>query len=181
MAACRTARPGGAAHADIVYMGGGARTLYTAWTPLGDVPLQMGPLALCLGSHRHEALQSTYCTIDTHSYLSDSPDWTDPLAISGCLNQGKPGGGGAEIQWASADMAMGDILLFSAYLLHAPLVNHSDRVRLSSDTRYFLAADVNGVDSRHMGPIPDEFPRREGGKTMRQACEEWGLAHEGGL
>ena len=73
---------------------------------------------------------------------------------------------------------MGDILIFSTYMLHAPLTNHSDRVRFSSDTRYFLANDADGVDSRHMGPVPDEFERRQGDKTMRQACTKWGLAVE---
>ena len=154
-------------------MGGGARRLYTVWTPLGDVPLQMGPLALCLGSHRSDALQSTYCAIDTHTYLSDGPEWRNPHAISQCLSEK---GGGEEIRWASADMAMGDILVFSTYMLHAPLTNTSDRVRFSSDTRYFLAGDEDGVDHRHMGPIPDEFERHQGDKTMRQACIEWGLA-----
>jgi hypothetical protein len=37
---------GNSAHCDIVYMSGGAQELYTVWTPLGDVPLEMGPLAV---------------------------------------------------------------------------------------------------------------------------------------
>ena len=66
---------GNSAHCDIVYMGAGSRELYTVWTPLGDVPLAMGPLAVMVGSHRHQQLQETYCTMDTHTYLNDTPDF----------------------------------------------------------------------------------------------------------
>ena len=34
------------AHYDIVYMGRGTRNVYTVWTPLGDLPFAMGPLAV---------------------------------------------------------------------------------------------------------------------------------------
>ena len=33
-------------HYDIVFMGRGTRNLYTSWTPLGDIPRQMGGLML---------------------------------------------------------------------------------------------------------------------------------------
>lgn len=62
--------------------------------------------------------------------------------------------------------------------MHAPLTNTSNRIRLSSDTRYQLASDP--VDTRHMStaqwPMPDEFERQQGQKTMRQACQEWGIS-----
>ena len=35
----------------------------------------MGPLAVMAGSHKHQQLQETYCTMDTHTYLKDSPDF----------------------------------------------------------------------------------------------------------
>lgn len=154
---------GNSAHCDIVYMGNGARDLYTVWTPLGDVPLKMGPLAVAVGSHRHQQLQSTYTTIDTHSYLSTGPDFKFAKVAANFLGA----------QWASSSFAAGDILVFSAYLLHAPLTNTTDKLRLSSDTRYQLASEP--LDQRHMGWIPDEFERLQGEKTLEQACREWGL------
>jgi len=52
------------AHYDIVYMGRGTTNLYTVWTPLGDVPLEKGPLAILEGSHRLEKLKETYGRVD---------------------------------------------------------------------------------------------------------------------
>lgn len=63
--------------------------------------------------------------------------------------------------------------MFSAYLMHAPLTNTTDRIRMSSDTRYQRASEPQ--DQRHMGDTPDEFHRNLGEKSMREACEEWGI------
>ncbi|MDE0198052.1 MAG: phytanoyl-CoA dioxygenase family protein, partial [Caldilineaceae bacterium] len=38
------------AHYDIVYMGRGTTNVFTLWTPLGDLPYEMGPLAILAGS-----------------------------------------------------------------------------------------------------------------------------------
>ena len=40
------------AHVDNVYMSRGSQHLLTLWTPMGDVPIEMGVLAMCEGSHR---------------------------------------------------------------------------------------------------------------------------------
>ena len=40
---------------DNVYMGRGTADLLTMWTPLGDVSMDMGTLALVEASHRGEA------------------------------------------------------------------------------------------------------------------------------
>ncbi len=40
---------------DNVYMGRGTSELLTLWSPLGDVSLDMGCLALVPGSHTREA------------------------------------------------------------------------------------------------------------------------------
>ena len=72
-----------------------------------------------------------------------------------------------------ANFAAGDILVFATNLLHAPLANVSGKVRLSTDTRYQLASEPQ--DSRHMGDLPDVFPRQQGDRTLAEACEEWGL------
>ena len=42
-------------HVDNVYMGRGTQELLTMWSPLGDVSLDMGCLALVPGSHNQEA------------------------------------------------------------------------------------------------------------------------------
>lgn len=40
------------AHVDNVYMNRGTQQLFTMWTPLDDVPVEMGTLTMCEGSHR---------------------------------------------------------------------------------------------------------------------------------
>ena len=49
----RTVAPGRgtAPHMDIVFMGRGTTNVYTTWTPLGDVPLEMGGLMILERSH----------------------------------------------------------------------------------------------------------------------------------
>ena len=40
------------AHVDNVYMSRGSSEVCTIWTPFGDVPLEMGTLAVVEGSHK---------------------------------------------------------------------------------------------------------------------------------
>jgi len=47
---------------------------------------------------------------------------------------------------------MGDVLTFGMYTLHCSLDNHSDRVRLSADSRYQLASEP--ADHRWTGEEP---------------------------
>ena len=65
-------------HCDIVYMGAGTNNLYTMWTALGDISLDMGPLALCLGSHKLAHLRNTYGASDAHDDLIQGAFSNDP-------------------------------------------------------------------------------------------------------
>ena len=47
---------------------------------------------------------------------------------------------------------MGDLLTFTLGTVHASLDNHSDRIRLSSDSRYQRASEP--ADERWIGPSP---------------------------
>src|ERR1035437_1124702 len=71
---CLTKGPGTASHCDIVYMGRGTRSLYTAWVPLGRADFETGGLCVLEGSHRNERLQQTYCKRDVDSYCENRPD-----------------------------------------------------------------------------------------------------------
>ncbi|GFS08008.1 phytanoyl-CoA dioxygenase [Elysia marginata] len=54
-------------HVDNVYMSRGSPDLLTMWTPLGDVDIEMGVLAVCEGSHRlpgFDHFQATYGNMD---------------------------------------------------------------------------------------------------------------------
>lgn len=131
------------AHYDIVYMGRGTPNVYTMWTPLGDVPLEHGPLALCLGSQHFAKVRETYGRMDVDRDHVDK-GWfsNNPIEIVD-----KFGG-----QWATTDFRAGDMIVFGMYLMHASLDNATNRYRLSADTRYQLASEP--ADERWIGAKP---------------------------
>ena len=54
-------------HADWVYMGRGTSNLLTCWIPIGDVPIEMGTLAVLEGSNslpKFHPIRSTYGQMD---------------------------------------------------------------------------------------------------------------------
>lgn len=114
---CRLVSPGAVdlttpPHQDGAYL---TTSLWTAWLPLHACPLDVGPLALLPGSHR-EGLRP---------HATHGPD--------GVIAAAAP----ADADWRTADLAEGDVLLFSALTLHRALPNVSaDRLRVSVDFRY---------------------------------------------
>ncbi|MDE0428432.1 MAG: phytanoyl-CoA dioxygenase family protein [Caldilineaceae bacterium] len=151
------------AHYDVVFMGAGTKQLYTAWTPLDDISLTMGPLAFCPGSNRLDILRSTYGSADAHNDLLDGHLSRDPHDLIESLG----------VQWASTPFRAGDVMIFGMFFLHGSLDNVSDRYRISTDTRYQLASEP--VDERHMGPHPGNIPKAENRKTMAEMREVWGI------
>jgi len=135
-----------APHYDIVFMGRGTVNLYTSWTPLGDVTFSDGALMLLENSHRLEEVKATYGRMDVDKEVN----WKrtggvygkDPAAIRRNLG----------LRWLTTDYRAGDLLVFSMYTMHCSLDNTSDRIRLSSDTRYQLASEP--VDERWIGENP---------------------------
>ena len=160
----------GGAHYDVVYMGQGTKNLYSVWCPLGDVSLELGGLAVCVGSHRWERVKETYGKMDVdRDRIGDGSDGLfshDPLELVA-----KFGG-----HWKTTTYNAGDVLVFSMFTMHAGLGNQTDRFRLSMDTRYQLASDP--VDKRWIG---ENFPGysstfgKRGMKPMKVAREEWGV------
>jgi hypothetical protein len=55
-------------------------------------------------------------------------------------------------RWLTTEYRASDVLIFSIFTVHASLDNQSDRVRISSDSRYQLASDP--VDERWVGEKP---------------------------
>ena len=147
-------------HCDIVYMGRGTKNLYTAWTPLGDVPFNVGGLMILEHSHQHERLNRGYGRKDVDTFcVNRREDAPQGLGGGGTI---RPGGalslnpaklrerlGG---RWLSAEYRMGDLLVFGMFTVHASIDNQSDEIRLSSDTRYQLQSEP--ADERWMGENP---------------------------
>jgi len=144
-------------HCDVVYMGRGTRKrLYTAWVPIGDVPLNVGGLMLLEGSHRQgdriEAYLNrdvdTYCTNGRHAAEIESGkklwEWDGSLSTNPFSLREKLGG-----RWLTTEFRAGDRLSFPMNMVHASLDNPSDRVRISSDTRYQPVSEP--ADERWVG------------------------------
>ncbi|MFC0329196.1 phytanoyl-CoA dioxygenase family protein [Paenibacillus sepulcri] len=154
------------AHYDIVYMGRGTPNLYTLWTPVGDTPIEMGTLAILLGSHRWEHVRSTYGQMDVDRDRTEGSFSRDPLELIE-----KYGG-----RWATSDFEAGDAIFFGMFTMHSSTVNVTNRIRISCDTRYQLASEP--VDGRWIGKKPraHETALEAPLKTMAEAKKEWGLA-----
>ena len=140
----RTAGPGSGSpiHYDIVFMGRGTQDLYSCWTPFGDVSLDMGPIVFCLGSNRFEKVRATYGKADVDRDMIEGHFSDDPIEIVE-----KFGG-----HWATTTFSAGDLIIFSMFLMHASLVNTSDKIRITADTRYQLASEP--IDERWIGEKP---------------------------
>lgn len=160
-------------HYDVVYMGRGTRNLWTSWTPLGDVPLDHGGLIVLEGSHRHEELRRTYGESDVDKFCENEGDAARIVAEAKAAGRELTTDERASIHWNStgqystdaiatrkelggrwlaAPYEAGDLLVFSMFTMHASSDNQSDRIRLSSDSRYQLASDA--VDERWIGDDP---------------------------
>jgi len=129
-------------HCDQVFMGRGSKDLYTCWTPLCDVSYAMGPLVLCLKSHRMDAITKSYgqCDVDRDliaGHFSENP------------NELVDRFGG---RWATTEFRAGDAIIFNMHILHASLVNTTNTVRISIDTRYQPANQP--IDERWGGTNP---------------------------
>lgn len=110
----------------------GTTEAYTAWMPLIDCPINVGPLQIAAGSHTNGVYD---------------------FDIAG-------GAGGIEIRdplegrWVSGGFAVGDVLLFHSMTVHKGLPNRSDKLRMSMDVRYQLVSEPFNIDNAN----PDGQP-----------------------
>jgi hypothetical protein len=133
---------GSTIHSDVVYMGRGTKRLCTCWTPLGDIPPEMGPLVICLGSNQWRRIRDTYGQADVDRDLIPGHFTDNPSELVE-----KFGG-----RWATASMRGGDAVILNMFTLHASLTNMTNRYRISVDTRYQPANEP--IDDRWAGDDP---------------------------
>lgn len=143
----RAMHPGRASayHFDHVYMNRGTDRLLTCWTPLGDVELDEGPLAMVEGSHRWKDLIAQFQGFDVDVDKSRPGHVTlDPVSL---IQE-------RDTRLLTSAFAAGDVVIFPMFTLHGSLDNASTqgRVRFSADTRFQPAADP--VDERWVGENP---------------------------
>jgi hypothetical protein len=145
-------------HCDIVFMSRGTKQLYTAWTPLDNIPYELGGLMVLEGSHLKSQALGEYWEVDVDTYCVNDKDSSEHLPWTWHNRGGSFAQDAFEARdivggrWLSSEFGVGDVLIFSMYTLHGSLDNRTNRVRLSLDTRYQLASEPQ--DPRWIGPEP---------------------------
>lgn len=106
-----------------------ATGLWTAWIPVVDIPMELGPIALVPGSHR--------------AGLRPHRDAFTGLEVE------------EHETWATGPFACGDVVLFGAHVIHCAWSNITpDLVRAAFDIRYEPRSSVTlnpFVSSRPVG------------------------------
>ena len=155
-------------HYDSVYVGRGTLNRYTMWSALTDIDLENGPLVICLGSHLHNKLKSTYGATDMDRDLTDAVFSTNPREMVEKFG----------FRLATAHFQPGDVIIFGLYMMHSSAPNRSNRYRISIDTRYQLASDEKDdrfffrEDGTWLGNFYTEDANY---KPMTELRQEWGL------
>ncbi len=110
----------------------GTTEVYTAWMPLIDCPLEVGPLQVAAGTHGGEVF-------DFHIGA---------------------GAGGIEIveqfegRWATGEFRQGDVLFFHSLAVHKGIPNRSEKLRMSMDVRYQLVSEPFNPDNANADAQP---------------------------
>jgi hypothetical protein len=151
----RLVRPGKGTlpHCDLPYMGRGTRNVYTAWIPYRDTSLKLGGLMLLEKSHLQAGRIRAYLESDVDVYCENRGPYkhkngllsTNPATLRKHL-------GG---RWLTTEFRAGDLLTFGMSFVHASLDNQTNEYRMSTDTRYQLAAKP--IDERWIGPATEEY------------------------
>jgi ectoine hydroxylase-related dioxygenase (phytanoyl-CoA dioxygenase family) len=131
------------AHQDYEFMGGDPE-LYTVWIPLHDCPIEIGPLRILEGSHRHG--------IQHHE--------RENLHVPE-IPEGTAAGDG----WVGGHVNAGDVLIFHSLTVHAASPNLSDQMRLSMDCRF--------QDARRIVNPANLVFAGESGKSWEKTYADW--------
>ena len=101
------------------------------WTPLGDCPMELGPLAVVEGSHKVGRVVDHHFSLGAGGQRVTAPE---KRGIPRC-----------------SDFEIGDTLLFGCLMVHGALPNLTeDRLRVSLDNRYQL--DGQPVSENQLKP-----------------------------
>lgn len=117
------------AHYDLVYLREGTDRVLSLWIPLGNCPPTTGGLVYLEGTH-HRMLAEEREGRLRHPAASISADLPGLAEVY-------------DARWLVADYRAGDVVVHSAYIMHASLdnVDPAGRIRLSTDIRYQRRSD----------------------------------------
>jgi hypothetical protein len=151
----RYTRPGDAAatpaHYDLVYLRGGTDRVCSSWIPLGDIPLTMGGLVYLENSDAvGRKLEAEFARANAELPPEERISaFNKNMTEGGWVSKNLP-----EMaerfasRWLVADYEAGDMVVHSAYMIHAATSNQDPekRIRLSTDIRYQRLSDE--IDAR---------------------------------
>jgi hypothetical protein len=110
----------------------GTEAVFTAWLPLIDCPMEVGPLQVAAGSHKSGV------------YDFDIGFGAGGIEITDALDG----------SWVSGDFALGDVLIFHSMTVHKGVPNRSQKLRMSMDVRYQLVSDPFNPDNANADGQP---------------------------
>ncbi|MEU9671696.1 phytanoyl-CoA dioxygenase family protein [Streptomyces bobili] len=117
------------AHYDLVYLREGTDRVLSSWIPLGDCPVERGPLIYLEGSHHRVLAEEAAGRLrrPVASMTADLPGLAEEYGS----------------RWLVTDFAAGDLMVHSPYVIHASLDNQDPggAFRLSTDIRYQAASE----------------------------------------
>lgn len=131
------------AHQDYEFMGGDPE-FFTAWIPLHDCPVEVGPLRIAEGSHRFGIQQHQSENLHVPEIPGD--------AVAGD-------------EWAGGHVNAGDVLIFHSLTVHAASPNLSEQMRLSLDCRF--------QDARRVLNPSNLVFAGESGKSWEKTYASW--------
>lgn len=129
------------AHYDLIYLRGGTDSVCTSWIPIGDTPVVMGGLMYlegsdALGRQMEREFAAKNAELSAEERISA---YNRNMAEGGWIGKDLPAMAERfDSRWLIADYEAGDMVVHSAYMIHAASdnVDPKGRIRLSTDIRY---------------------------------------------
>lgn len=142
-------------HQDYIFFQGSVQT-YTMWSPVGECPLELGPLAVLPGSHKLGRVREHHFSLGAGGLAIVEEELRQEL--------------GENFGWVSTDFGLGDAIIFNAHMVHQALPNLTeDRMRISLDNR---SQDITMPIAEHM------LTPHLGGIDWETVYENWGPESE---
>jgi ectoine hydroxylase-related dioxygenase (phytanoyl-CoA dioxygenase family) len=148
------------AHYDLTYLRAGTDRVLTAWIPIGDIDVEMGGLVYLEGSHAWgRATEAEFSRRNAELAPEERISaYNRNMAETGWLTKDLPSlSERLGTRWLGADYRAGDVVVHTAYTIHASTSNAdpAGRLRLSTDVRYQRMSET--VDERWSRDVtPDD-------------------------
>lgn len=139
-----------AAHYDLIFLRSGTPRVCSSWIPIGDTPVAMGGLVYLENSDAlGRQLEVDFAEMNKTLSREERINAFNKNMGQGWLTQElKTLADQAKARWLVADYEAGDMVVHSAYMIHAATDNKDpeNRLRLSTDIRYQNVKDE--IDAR---------------------------------